>query len=439
MKVAVLVSGHIRTWEECENKDWMWKYDVFASTYTHRNGYHPFIAEKYSAGEENSVNLLQIYPFKKIVWHSDDRDMQAEEKFHPNMKEIYHGYYQYTCFKRGLDTISEYEKETGIEYDVIIKTRFDLDYEDKFTRLTDVIIQHANNAKNVIIFNSKGSQPNDFVFIAKKVVIHSLANYCIQQYFFPEKDVWLNPPHGMLNGFMKNVNTLSTEIALARRPFKKLKIALCITGNVEGYPFDIENTKHDVDVFIFTCNRLVTKKSLGDEGFVKSRGKWVLETEENKDDFFRNKYRSEIWRKYPECDSDTLWKAAKEWYKIYKTKIMVEKTQKKYDLVIRWKSTVSLNEHFPWSLVEFYGDGICIPAWNEKSPETTLGLMDDFFFGYPQDMLKIMDEYNRFDEDAMKTLNLPPTTQGFFAHALLSGIPSQRFSISYNVGKEKVV
>ena len=295
MRIAVLLCGFIRTWNESKNKEWLEKYDVFASTYhTCKNMYTPFILEHFSTKEE-PVDESQFKDFKKILWYSPYDN--PEKKIDPKMQVATRSYYQFACFKRGLDLISEYEEEKGMKYDVIIKTRFDLDYEPVFANFTDVIISALNNPEVKLILNNRESQPSDFVFIGKRKIIHNLADFCVRQFFEPSLEGEEISSHGILKKFLSKLPLYHvTPIALIKRPYYKLKIALCLGGYFNGYfPFDINND-HDIDVYISAW-----------------KTDFVLPT---KCEFWEVENDSEVTKEQFE-------KGVGTWYKIYRTKMML--------------------------------------------------------------------------------------------------------------------
>lgn len=206
-KVAVLVCGNVRTWDKCQNKEWMNNYDVFGSTYYEKYNYHPYIRGVLQYFDEELVDIpsfLQQNPqFLSLVAVSADRDLTTEATFDKNMKEIYHGYYQYLCMKRGLESIQKYEKEHNIKYDYIIRTRFDINYTPNI----------KFNFDEGILINSQGCYPDDVIFICKRDIVIQLADYAVKQYTCPENETsWFKPPHGILLNFMNSLKSFKVQM-----------------------------------------------------------------------------------------------------------------------------------------------------------------------------------------------------------------------------------
>lgn len=217
MKVAVLVCGNIRTWEKC-SKEWLKSYDCFASTYTEQYNYHPYIqslspdCKEHEITQEMFKELLK--DFKDSVIVSSKRNENIEKTFDPNMKDIYHGYYQYSCILRGLKCIEKYEQKHGIKYDIIIRTRFDISYTDYFQESKYFDFAY----KGGIILNSFHHQPSDTFIMSNPKQLNEIVEYCLHQYTNPIGPTsWECPPHGMLKDAINNKNIIHIPVGIVIR------------------------------------------------------------------------------------------------------------------------------------------------------------------------------------------------------------------------------
>ena len=136
MKIAILLCGHVRTWLECKEsflntipKD----ADIFIHTYSSQYHYHSYIQNINQLSDEtNNKNLLNFKEIlnlpnlKKIVIEKEMDEIDLEE--YPIKFDVY-------SQLRKVDLCNQlrkdWEKEHGFKYDAIIKTRFDIFYDEK--------------------------------------------------------------------------------------------------------------------------------------------------------------------------------------------------------------------------------------------------------------------------------------------------------------------
>jgi hypothetical protein len=212
MRVAILLSGHIRTWKECTSSTgWMKGFDLFGSTYTSKYGYHPFIQSQVQVKEEevDPEEELSEIPFINLTYTEDQRDLHIEEHFDYTMCNFYHGYYQYKCIQDGLNLIEEHEKKTGLKYDIIVRTRFDLQYNPEFKLPLDPYR---------FCIDRRNTFPNDHFIAGSRDEMMKLPKYIHSQYFSPRQKSALRPPHGMLEEFLQGKDVRLLDIGSVRRP-----------------------------------------------------------------------------------------------------------------------------------------------------------------------------------------------------------------------------
>lgn len=213
-KVAVLLCGYLRTWDNTlqsflnfmNNTD----YDVFIHTYTTVNGYHPYIVDiygitnnTYQASQDDIIKSLKI-PYKKLVIEDDNDSLEeikeVEDKDFPcyqwpdydsyNDLQVLKGkgisirtYLQYRKFRLCNDLRKEYEKETGIKYDYVIKLRMDLNYSQN-----SLISCLQNVSPLKVLTSSSNCQPNDHVYIGLPDTIDKLLNGLESTKFPPDRE-----------------------------------------------------------------------------------------------------------------------------------------------------------------------------------------------------------------------------------------------------------
>jgi hypothetical protein len=192
-KVAILLCGHIRTWDRCLSSFVKFMdgvdYDIFIHTYSTSKSYHPYIRDTCNISDntveeskEDIIKKLQI-PYIKLVVEKEEESMieikEVEQKYlncyqWPNYGpyddlQVLKGkgisirtYLQYRKLRLCNELRKDYEKETGIKYDYIIKLRMDLDYSYVSTSL-DSLLKLVK--RGMILTSSANCQPNDHIYI----------------------------------------------------------------------------------------------------------------------------------------------------------------------------------------------------------------------------------------------------------------------------------
>jgi hypothetical protein len=189
-KVAILLCSHIRSWEKCRESFLKFTKDldcdIFVHTYNTCKDYHTYVQNKYGITEnkltKHTENINLNIPHKKLVIEDDVAHLQEikeiEDKdssspLNPKFEQ-YHElqmlkgkgisirtYLSFRKFRMCNELRKEYEKETGIKYDYVVKARMDLDYnycDPLFVLLEKVKI-------GTILTSSGNTQPNDHIYI----------------------------------------------------------------------------------------------------------------------------------------------------------------------------------------------------------------------------------------------------------------------------------
>lgn len=218
MRLAIILTGHIRTWEK--TKDSFVKSfskfnpDVFLTTYDKKYGFAPYIRDltKYYEDEDISeeqirtmfdgINLVNL-----TVDSSEEMDKYID-KIKDDIKIKYENiasfYPQFYKLRREFDVLREYEKLHNFNYDVIIKTRCDLVYNDFGAELTP---------NNVLI--DKGNVfPNDVILISTRNNMEKIIKFIPDEFFNP-KNLSLSgqwPPHSIVNAAFQNANLIPVQL-----------------------------------------------------------------------------------------------------------------------------------------------------------------------------------------------------------------------------------
>jgi len=197
IKVAVLLSGHVRTWDKCKESFFSMfppdKYDIFAEAYEDQYGYHPYIQSKLNYFSDNKIKTIEGR-FKAC--RIENNIVFDCSKFDHRMRNFTHGYCQYSKFQKCIELMTAYEKEHNTEYDYVIKTRFDLVYTDEAKNI---------NFLDGLILDSNNTFPNDHIVIGKRGDMINLSPFILSEYITPTDSLnWTNPPHGLLENYIKS-------------------------------------------------------------------------------------------------------------------------------------------------------------------------------------------------------------------------------------------
>jgi len=193
-KVAILLCGYFRSWNQCLpsflNFTSGLDYDVFIHTYSMVKAYHPYIRD--SLGITNNTitephsqirDNIKI-PYKKLVIEDGNESLpevktvenislscyQVPSLSHYDDLQVLKGkgisirtYLQYRKFRICNDLRKQYEKESGVSYDFVVKLRMDLDYTPVLTPLS-LLLSFVTS--NNILTSSSNNQPNDHIYIS---------------------------------------------------------------------------------------------------------------------------------------------------------------------------------------------------------------------------------------------------------------------------------
>jgi hypothetical protein len=201
MKVAIHIIGNVRTWDKCQHEFQKafgnTNADLFVSTYDAKHGYHPHnqglmrdSGEEYYTDPNEIIELFKPYNLKSIVIDKfEDFDAKTSNfDFDARFKHL-HG----NCFnpmyklKHSLEMMTQYEKQNGFEYDVVIKTRSDIMYFDN--------IDLSFN-KGQIVIDSANVFPNDWIFVTDRDTMINISNFLVNEFFNPiYPDSEQQPPH----------------------------------------------------------------------------------------------------------------------------------------------------------------------------------------------------------------------------------------------------
>ena len=215
MKTAILIVGHIRTWEKCKD-NFIESFghlnaDIFLTTYDLQYNYHTAQKANWMVGQsdlflskEEILNLFEGINLVGIDYENIDialKDYEIvfehlNEKFKPELHTILQ------CRKiiRGVDLILENESRLNQKYDSIIKIRSDIHHN-----LFDYEIDDSN-----VIISNKNVFPNDVMIASNRDNFIKMTNFLKNEFFNPiYEDSHLNAPHNL---FLRAFNYCDLKI-----------------------------------------------------------------------------------------------------------------------------------------------------------------------------------------------------------------------------------
>jgi hypothetical protein len=201
-KVAIQLSGHMRSWSRVRDSFIKFlsdvDYDLYVHTYTNVKHYHPYIIGHHGienddvmASEEEIIKMIDL-PIAKIVVEDEARGLEEVKQVevvstsnyqYPklsqyNDEQVLKGkgikmrtYYQYRKFR----LCNEMRQASGIKYDFVLKLRPDTYYGAINTTLGQILNRiSGRDISNIVWTWPYCMPPSDHTYIGKPQVIDRL-------------------------------------------------------------------------------------------------------------------------------------------------------------------------------------------------------------------------------------------------------------------------
>lgn len=221
MKLAILLCGHIRTWNDCklnfEETFGKENVDIFVRTYDVIYGYHPYIKNTINFKDDvimDDDEIKKLFMFSnsnitlRYICIENQNIVDNEVKQYDSI--VNNDYLsQYRNFKKNFDAVKSYSEINNIQYDFIIKTRMDLKYKGVFN------IHNKYHSNNMLC--SVGTQ--DLFFMAKIDILEKFLNDIFSQ-FDINKSKSINI-HDVLSIIIKNYHNVIPPVSI--RILRKIK------------------------------------------------------------------------------------------------------------------------------------------------------------------------------------------------------------------------
>jgi len=225
MKYAIVISGNYRTWDQCKPsfKETFadLDFDLFVSTYNLRYDYHPYIKSRLGDASDEVISLNKIcdslsdFNLQGISYESSQVvDEIDHNKFAPNFRTIGNPTYaQVRKLRIASDLIKKHESAQNFKYDVVIKTRFDLQYNP---------IDFTKQTANSVIFDRGNVYPNDCIYITARDNMFNLFETMHSEFYTQQNpNSHRDPPHGLLHAAIKHHGLEERPAAIMRCVVRK--------------------------------------------------------------------------------------------------------------------------------------------------------------------------------------------------------------------------
>ena len=220
MKIAILLCGHIRTWENCKN-NFLKTFDsknhevsVFVHTYSNKYGYHPYIVKKLGIPDNIDNEKINLQIFNHARYKTVTVEEELIEDDVPDLDE----------YPVNLDIYSQIRKvrlcnksrktwclENNIKYDIIIKTRMDILYDVNF-----IIPENIENNTIYIPQCLETLFPSDVCYMGNEDVMNKLIETLSSKY---NKKI-INP-HTWLSLNLQDLNCIQLSSTLKVNRYTK--------------------------------------------------------------------------------------------------------------------------------------------------------------------------------------------------------------------------
>lgn len=236
------------------------------------------------------------------------------------------------------------------------------------------------------------------------------------------------------------------------------RIAIHISGHFRAINYDnikenildvLTDASYDIDIFISAwkdkCFRHHNNwhHDVDVQQIINAYKPVGFEIEDNNRDYYLNTYYTDKWiENIGVSGSDTSGDAASMWYKIWKCRNMIKSYSDnygiKYDGVFRIRPDIFYHSKLNLDEVADSIDANCIymPQWHGKYEKVTKRMMDHYFFGSYEVMMKVLGVFEGI-KDYLVDKDVVCTAEGFLYHYITSNsITCKRFNIKYSVQRQ---
>jgi len=232
MKTAIIINGHVRTWEKCKD-NFIEAFgdldaDYFISVYDQQYGYAKYIQSIQEFYQDNILNVEDVKGLfsdlnvKEITVDDSNVMEQYKEEQRDKIKlvfntekhgpEIYESVFpQYYKLNNIKNKLLAYEDANQFKYDRIIKTRTELVYNVDVLKRSIKILNDGD-----MLIDAGNVPPNDVMFVTTRDNAVNVIEFMYNEFYnpvYPEQSVsW--PPHSILNSALvhNGINTISRRL-----------------------------------------------------------------------------------------------------------------------------------------------------------------------------------------------------------------------------------
>lgn len=485
-KIAVLLTGNVRTWPFCSQK-WIKNFPVYSFVYGEKYCYRECIAKEGVDYKEQYLSpfFAENFKFERISLGSSSFGFEFEEKIDPRLKEFIHIYRQYANIYFFLQQIMMEHS-----FDLILKTRFDHSFSSEFEEKFDSFLsslredemglelntfrylplqkneagEFVSSYSDLNIHDLKASEKglldyrihlSDWTFLGKPQHILDLCIFVLRNFHNPSNEkVLLACPHGMLEEFFRTsglkIKYFPFGDVVRYQPSLKYqypRIKLVISGFNANIPAQFLSFKFEYFFSFYQQTKFVT--DLGTVQLVSQKKFNCL-----------TRYSS-LHREYPYFTHSTTWGYSLAIWYLWEHLVF---DNEESDIVIYWRTSHTFD---PLKLIEiaiqsYQSRKIYIPTWklteemkqspeyqqtfniltelNPESDQSENKLVDlylqklfrgytDFLFLGPTELMSKIKPYSMWPIH-LQSNEIPYTSVGLFERCL-QHIPIERFPLDY--------
>ncbi len=218
MKIAVILTGHLRTWSSCKSSFRSvlagHTVDYFVETYDCLYGYHPVNQMRFAYFDDVKVDdlyLAQLFEGLNLVNYTihnfDELKSCQPEAYVLQEKFGWSGnvYFPLLLLKHAISNVADHSNKCKEQYDIIIKSRTDLILNRNY------VLTRPKN-REILIPSQKNVYPNDWLLIAQFKDMYFIADQLLKECLDPAEDSILDPPHGIFRNVFKRLSFTVTPV-----------------------------------------------------------------------------------------------------------------------------------------------------------------------------------------------------------------------------------
>jgi hypothetical protein len=216
MKIAVLISGNLRTWEKTKStfSEFFSNHDIeiFVHTYNIKYRYHPAVQAQLPKFQDEHLSYDEaVNQFSSKLAYINYNDISVVSDIDKSQFDAQMANLGENCLHpivnvlSSLEDIAKYEHDNDVLFDYVVRVRPDAVYRDG-ARL-DLPVH-----KNVIYINNGLVYPNDWFLCATRSQFQQIYQNLYAEFERPSSEKsFLRPPHGIFETVFEALHLQVTQ------------------------------------------------------------------------------------------------------------------------------------------------------------------------------------------------------------------------------------